>query len=119
MICDLPNKLLASMFFNLFLYFMTNLRQTPGAFFTFYLFSFACLSLCPYSFTWLAYHRELMHRPWLLCCMNVESIISTGFVLQTGDMKPWVQWIGLINPMAYTLESLMINEVCTVGPLYQ
>ncbi|EOD52225.1 putative abc transporter cdr4 protein [Neofusicoccum parvum UCRNP2] len=43
MICDLPNKVITSLFFNLALYFMTNLRRTPAAFFTFYLFSFVSL----------------------------------------------------------------------------
>ena len=43
---------------------------------------------------------------WLL-----NLIISTGFVLPTREMKPWLQWIGFLKPMGYTFESLMINEV--------
>src|SRR5436190_22925648 len=43
MICDLPNKIGTSIFFNLTLYFLTNLRREPGAFFVFYLFSFMCV----------------------------------------------------------------------------
>lgn len=42
MICDLPNKILTSLGFNITLYFMTNLRRTPGHFFTFLLFAFTC-----------------------------------------------------------------------------
>ncbi|KAF9003107.1 hypothetical protein BDZ89DRAFT_1050014 [Hymenopellis radicata] len=42
MICDLPAKILNAVGFNLVLYFMTNLRRTPSAFFTFLLFSFFC-----------------------------------------------------------------------------
>ena len=42
MICDLPNKVLTSLTFNLVLYFMTNLRRTPGHFFVFLLFTFTC-----------------------------------------------------------------------------
>ena len=42
MICDLPNKILTSLTFNLVLYFMTNLRRTPGHFFVFLLFTFTC-----------------------------------------------------------------------------
>ncbi|KAJ6436823.1 ATP-binding cassette, subfamily G (WHITE), member 2, PDR [Purpureocillium lavendulum] len=40
MICDLPNKVLTALGFNLALYFMTNLRRTPGHFFVFLLFAF-------------------------------------------------------------------------------
>jgi hypothetical protein len=42
MICDLPNKVGTATAFNLALYFMTNLRRTPGHFFIFYLFTFMC-----------------------------------------------------------------------------
>lgn len=41
MLCDLPNKILNSICFNLVLYFLSNLRRTPSAFFVFLLFSFA------------------------------------------------------------------------------
>lgn len=42
MICDLPNKLGTSIAFNLVLYFMTNLRRTPGHFLVFLLFTLTC-----------------------------------------------------------------------------
>ena len=42
MICDLPNKILTAIGFDLALYFMTNLRRTPGHFFVFLLFSLTC-----------------------------------------------------------------------------
>lgn len=42
MICDLPNKILTALGFNITLYFMTNLRRTPGHFFVYLLFAFTC-----------------------------------------------------------------------------
>jgi hypothetical protein len=42
MICDLPNKILTANGSDLALYFMTNLRRTPGHFFVFLIFTFAC-----------------------------------------------------------------------------
>lgn len=42
MLCDLPNKIGISIFFTLTIYFMANLRRTPSAYFTFFLFSFVC-----------------------------------------------------------------------------
>ena len=42
MITDLPNKIGTAIVFDLSLYFMTNLRRTPGHFFVFFLFSFMC-----------------------------------------------------------------------------
>lgn len=95
---------------------MTNLRRTPGAFFIFYLFSFTCLLTMSMFFRMVGLlsrtHAQAM-APVAVWLLNL--IISTGFVLPTRDMKPWLRWIGFINPMAYTFESLMINEVCPVG----
>jgi ATP-binding cassette subfamily G (WHITE) protein 2 (PDR) len=42
MICDMPKKIGTATVFNLALYFMANLRRTPGHFFIFYLFTFMC-----------------------------------------------------------------------------
>ena len=112
MICDLPNKLLLSLFFNLILYFMADLRRDPSAFFTFYLFSLACLLAMSMFFRMVGLlsrtHAQAM-APVAIWILNL--IISIGFVLPTREMKPWLRWICFINPMAYTFESLMINEV--------
>lgn len=43
MLTDMPYKILNCIFFNLTLYFMTNLRREPGAFFFFLLISFVLL----------------------------------------------------------------------------
>lgn len=111
MICDLPNKLLTSLFFNLILYFMADLHRSPSAFFTFYSFSLACLLTMSMFFRMVGLlsrtHAQAM-APVAIWILNL--IISIGFVLPTREMKPWLRWIGLINPMAYTFESLMINE---------
>ena len=41
LLCSLPLRLVESILFQIPLYFMTNLRRTPGAFFTYWLFMFA------------------------------------------------------------------------------
>lgn len=55
-------------------------------------------------------------------------IIYTGFTIPVVDMRPWFKWLNYLNPIAYSFESLMINEFsnrqfpCTTyvpgGPLY-
>lgn len=42
MLCDIPNKVCTTIIFDLGIYFMTNLRRTPGHFFVFLLFTFMC-----------------------------------------------------------------------------
>ncbi|KAF2475215.1 ABC drug exporter AbcA [Lindgomyces ingoldianus] len=125
MICDLPNKILTSLLFNLALYFMTNLRRTPSAFFIFYLFSFAALLTMSMVFRMmgsLSKRIEQSMAPGAIMVLNF--IIYTGFVVPIPYMVPWFGWIRFINPIAYAYESLMINEVsiaATVpsGPDYQ
>lgn len=112
MICDLPNKLLTSVLFNLTLYFLTNLRRTPGAFFTFYLFSFACVLTMSMIFRTIgALSRSLAQAMAPAAVFILALVIYTGFALPTPTMHPWFRWINYIDPVAYAYESLMINEV--------
>lgn len=89
MITDLPAKLLTSVFFNLTLYFMTNLRRTPGAFFTFYFFSFACLLTMSMLFRTIgALSRSLAQAMAPAAVFILALVIYTGFAVPIGDMHP-------------------------------
>jgi ATP-binding cassette subfamily G (WHITE) protein 2 (PDR) len=112
MICDLPNKMLTSVLFNITLYFMTNLRRTPGAFFTFYLFSFTCVLAMSMVFRTIgALSRSLAQAMAPAAVFILALVIYTGFAVPIRDMHPWFRWINYLDPVAYAFESLMINEV--------
>ena len=112
MICDLPNKVLTSVFFNLTLYFMTDLRRTPGAFFTFYLFSFVCILAMSMIFRTIgALSRSLAQAMAPAAILILALVIYTGFAIPVRDMHPWFRWINYLDPVAYAFEALMINEV--------
>lgn len=111
MICDLPNKLITSVTFNLALYFMTNLRRTPSAFFTFYLFSFICTLAMSMLFRSIgALSRTLAGAMAPAAVFILALVIYTGFTVPIRDMHPWFRWINYLDPVAYAFESLMINE---------
>lgn len=111
MICDLPNKLITSVTFNLALYFMTNLRRTPGAFFTFYLFSFVCTLAMSMLFRSIgALSRTLAGAMAPAAVFILALVIYTGFTVPIRDMHPWFRWINYLDPVAYAFESLIINE---------
>ncbi|KAL8922410.1 MAG: hypothetical protein Q9172_003566 [Xanthocarpia lactea] len=111
MLCDLPNKLLTSIFFNLTLYFMTNLRRTPSAFFTFYLFSFMCLLAMSMIFRSIgALSRTLAQAMAPSAVLILALVIYTGFVVPPGIMHPWFSWLRWLDPVAYAFEAVMINE---------
>lgn len=111
MICDLPNKLLTSLSFNLTLYFMTNLRRTPSAFFTFYLFSFVCVLAMSMLFRSIgALSRTLAGAMAPAAVLILALVIYTGFTVPIRNMHPWFRWINYVDPVAYAFESIMINE---------
>ena len=111
MICDLPNKFITSVTFNLTLYFLTNLRRTPSAFFTFYLFSFVCTLAMSMLFRSIgALSRTLAGAMAPAAVFILALVIYTGFTVPIRDMHPWFRWINYLDPVAYAFESLMINE---------
>lgn len=111
MLCDLPNKLLLTTFFNVPFYFLANMRRTPSAFFTFYLFAFASLLTGSMLYRTIgAISRTLTSSIAPGSDFILMLVIYTGFVLPIPSMHPWFQWFRYINPVGYAFESLMINE---------
>lgn len=87
MICDLPNKILTAIGFNLTFYFMTNLRRTPGHFFVFLLFSFTCtLTMSMYFRCIAALSRTFPQVKLSFCRLRLQADHSgygTSFHLQS------------------------------------
>ncbi|KAJ4982875.1 ABC transporter cdr4 [Stagonosporopsis vannaccii] len=111
MLCDLPNKIITALAFNLTLYFMTNLRRTPGHVFTFLLFAFTCtLTMSMYFRCIAALSRSLPEALVPASLFSLCLAIYTGFSIPIKDMKPWFRWLNYLNPVAYAFEALMINE---------
>ena len=111
MLCDLPNKIATSVMFNVTLYFLTHLRRTPSAFFTFYLFSFVCVLTMSMIFRGIgAFSRTLAQAMAPAAVFILALVIYTGFTVPIRDMHPWFRWINYLDPVAYAFEALMINE---------
>lgn len=111
MLCDMPTKIITSMAFNLTLYFMANLRREPGAFFIFFLFSFACMMVMSMLFRTIAACSRTMASALTPASLLIMAlIIYTGFAIPVNYMRGWSRWINYINPMGYAFESLMANE---------
>ena len=111
LVTDMPYKIGNAIFFNLVLYFMTNLRRTPGAFFTFLLFSFSTTLVMSHMYrTFGALSRSLVQALVPVALIILSLIIFTGFAIPPALMVPWFGWIRYVNPIAYAYESLMINE---------
>lgn len=111
MLCDLPNKILLTAGFNIPFYFLANMRRTPAAFLTFYLFAFTSLLTGSMLYRTIgAMSRTLTASIAPGSDFILLLVIYTGFVLPIPSMHPWLRWFGYLNPVGYAFESLMINE---------
>ncbi|KAJ9113738.1 ABC multidrug transporter afr2 [Naganishia adeliensis] len=111
MLTDMPYKILNSIIFNITLYFMTNLRREPGAFFFFYLISFfLTLTMSMFFRSIASLSRTLSQALAPAAILILALVIYTGFALPVTYMHGWSRWINYLDPIAYGFESLMINE---------
>ncbi|KAK2591158.1 Multidrug resistance protein [Conoideocrella luteorostrata] len=111
MLCDLPYKISNSIVFNLILYFITNLRREPGAFFFFLLISFSTVLVMSMIFRTIASaSRSLFQALVPAAILILDLVVFTGFVLPKEYMLGWCRWLSYIDPLGYAFESLMVNE---------
>ena len=82
MITDLPNKALQSIFFNVSLYFLTHLRRTPSAFFTFYLFSVITTLTMSMLFRFIGATSKTLAQAMAPAAVAILAlVIYTGFAI--------------------------------------
>ena len=116
-VSDIPVKFLVSTCFNIILYFLAGLQRTPAHFFIFFLFNFISTLLMSAFFRTIAAATKTISQALAFAGVAVLAIvIYTGFTLQRSFMHPWFKWISWINPIAYSFEALLVNEVH--GQLY-
>lgn len=111
MLCDLPYKVCNTITFNLTLYFMTNLRREPGAFFFFVLTCFlATLAMSMIFRTIASSSRTLSQAMVPAAIIILGLVIFTGFVIPIDYMLPWCRWMNYLDPLGYAFEAVMVNE---------
>lgn len=97
--------------FNLTLYFMTNLRREPGAFFFFLLISFCTVLVMSMIFRTIASTSRTLFQALVPAALLIlDLVIFTGFVIPKRYMLDWCRWLNYIDPIAYAFESLIVNE---------
>ncbi|WRT64451.1 uncharacterized protein IL334_001383 [Kwoniella shivajii] len=111
MLVDMPYKVLNAIFFNLVLYFMTNLRRAPGPFFFYLMINFfATLTMSMIFRTIGSVSRQFVAAMTPASIIMIGLVVYTGFAIPVTYMRGWSRWINYIDPIAYAFESLMINE---------
>lgn len=111
MLCDMPYKCLNAITFNVTLYFLTNLRRTPSAFFIFLLFTFVTTLTMSMIFRTIAASSRTLSQALVPAAILMLGLVTyTGFTIPTRNMLGWSRWMNYIDPIAYGFESLMVNE---------
>ncbi|KAM0244289.1 hypothetical protein ACHAP5_006405 [Fusarium lateritium] len=111
MLCDLPYKVANTIVFNITLYFMTNLKREPGAFFFFMLMSFVVVLVMSMIFRTIASAtRSLFQALVPAAILILDLVIFTGFVIPKRYMLGWCKWLYWIDPIAYAFEAVVVNE---------
>lgn len=111
MLCDMPYKLANTIVFNTILYFMTNLRREAGAYFFFLLISFVTVLTMSFVFRTIASSSRTLSQAMVPAALIIlDLVIFTGFVIPIDYMLGWCRWLNWIDPLAYSFESLMVNE---------
>ncbi|OBT88242.1 hypothetical protein VE02_02778 [Pseudogymnoascus sp. 03VT05] len=111
MLIDMPYKTVNSIVFNLVLYFMSNLRREPGAFFFFLFVSYLTVLTMSGIFRTIAASSRTLSQAMVPAAVLILGLVMfTGFVIPIDYMLGWSRWMNYIDPVAYAFESLMVNE---------
>ncbi|KAI1483164.1 ABC transporter ABCl1 [Daldinia eschscholtzii] len=111
MLVDMPYKIVNSIVFNLTLYFITNLRREPGAFFFYLLFMFFTVMVMSMIFRTIGSASRTLSQAMVPAALLIlDLVIFTGFVIPIDYMLKWCRWLNYLDPLAYAFESLIVNE---------
>lgn len=111
MLCDMPYKVTNAITFNITLYFLTDLKRTPSAFFFFLLISFTTVLVMSQIFRTIASASRTLFQALVPAALLIlDLVIFTGFVIPTQYMLGWCKWLHYIDPIAYSFEALIVNE---------
>jgi ATP-binding cassette subfamily G (WHITE) protein 2 (SNQ2) len=119
---DLPLYFVQVSLFAIVIYFMVGLKETAGAFFTYWIFLYTTgLTMTAYfRFTGAAFAS--FDAASKVSGFSVTIFVTyVGYMIAKPQMHPWFVWLYWIDPLAYAFEGMLSNEfkdtvVPCVGP---
>ncbi|KAL6703888.1 hypothetical protein ACN47E_009022 [Coniothyrium glycines] len=110
-VADVPVKLAQSAIFNTILYFLAQLRYTPGQFFLFFIVTYLATFVMAAVFrTTAAVTKTASQAMTLAGVLVLVLVVYTGFVIRIPQMTVYFGWLRWINPIFYAFEILLANE---------
>lgn len=109
---DLPIFFVQLLIFTLIIYFMCGLKLDPGLYFTFFLFTYITTNCTTAFFRFVGYSFGTFNNASKVSGLMFSVLVTyAGYVIYTPSMHPWFAWIRWINPIYYTFEALLVNEL--------
>ena len=111
-ITEMPVKIANGIFFNVILYFMSNLRREPGNFFFFLLMNFTATLMMSHFFRTIGAVTNTISEAMIPANMILMAmVLFTGFIIPKHVLiHRWTAGGPYIDPLAYAFESLITNE---------
>lgn len=108
---DLPILMFQVGHFSIVLYWMTGLKDSAPAFFTFLVISYVnALTMTQYFRAVGAAFPTFDAATKVSGLTFVALFMYMGYMIAKPEMHPWFVWIYWINPMAYAFDALTSNE---------
>jgi ABC-type multidrug transport system ATPase subunit/ABC-type multidrug transport system permease subunit len=108
---DVPILFVQVTAFDLIIYWMTGLRATAAAFFTFWFVTYVATFAMTAFFRMCGAAFPNFDAASKVSGFAINALITfIGYQQPKTDMHPWFVWIYWINPLSYGFESLMGNE---------
>ena len=111
-ITEMPVKIVNCIFFNVILYFMSNLRREPGNFFFYLLMNFTTTLMMSHFFRTIGASTDTISQAMIPASMILMAmVLFTGFIIPRHVLiHRWTAGGPYIDPLAYAFESLISNE---------
>jgi ATP-binding cassette subfamily G (WHITE) protein 2 (SNQ2) len=108
---DIPVLFVQITVFDLILYWMTGLRPTAAAFFTYWVVTYVTTFAMTAFFRMCGAAFPNFDAASKVSGFSINALITfIGYQQPKPDMHPWFVWIYWINPLSFGFESLMGNE---------
>jgi ATP-binding cassette subfamily G (WHITE) protein 2 (SNQ2) len=123
-LADMPILFVQLVILDVIVYFMSGLQYDAGKFFTFLLFSFVLTGTITAFFRAAGYATSAYNDATKITggVFTAFVVVSfnglllslsqySGYVLYQPSMHPWLSWIRWLNPIFYSIEALLSNEL--------
>lgn len=107
----MPVSLFISIVFTIVLYFLSNLKVDPGAYFTFLLFSYlVSLAMNSLFKAVAAWNKTVSSANAFAGVLILAALMYSSFMIQRPSMRVYFKWISYINPILYGFEAMITTD---------